>query len=115
VARDFKLPEDWLNAGPASLMDLGMPVGFAQRLETRSYGPALTVSFASRIDQIHFKLYATVDQGPGRHERDLRVLGPTRQELLEAARWSRTHDPSEGYLYVLRLVLEAFGVADADI
>lgn len=115
VARDLELPEDWLNAGPASLMDLGMPVGFLQRVETRSYGPALSVSFASRVDQIHFKLYATVDQGPGKHERDLRALGPTRQELLQAARWSRTHDPSEGYLHVLRLVLKAFGVDDADI
>ena len=58
---------------------------------------ALTVHFASRIDQIHFKLYAMVDQGAGKHEADLRALAPTTAELLEAARWTRTHDPSEGF------------------
>src|ERR1700730_3026975 len=27
VARDFGLPEDWLNAGSADLMDFGLPAG----------------------------------------------------------------------------------------
>jgi uncharacterized nucleotidyltransferase DUF6036 len=115
VARDFRLPGDWLNAEPASLLDLGLPAGFLQRAVRVAYGPALTVWYASRIDQIHFKLYAVVDQGPGKHESDLRALGPTSAELMEAARWSRTHDPSEGYEAVLGQVLEALGAADAPI
>ena len=115
VARDFGLPEDWLNAGPASLLDFGLPEGFVERLTRRRYGPALTVSFASRIDQIHFKLYAMVDQGVGKHEQDLRALDPTPAELVAAARWSRTHDPSEGYLLMLRNALSYLGVDDAEL
>jgi hypothetical protein len=115
VARDFELPERWLNAGPAGLMDFGLPGGFRERVHTRIYGPALTVHFASRVDQVHFKLYAVVDQGSGRHEADLRALHPTPDELLRAARWARQHDPSPGFELVLREVLEAFGVTDADL
>jgi hypothetical protein len=68
VARDFSLPVDWLNPGPTDLLDFGLPEGFIDRLERRDYGDSLTVYFASRYDQIHFKLYAMVDQGPGKHE-----------------------------------------------
>ncbi len=110
VARDFGLSDDWLNPGPTSLLDLGLPDGFYERAQHRVYGPGLEVLFASRIDQIHLKLYATVDQGAGKHLDDLEALQPTDQELLDAARWSRSHDPSEGYLSVLERVLAHFGV-----
>lgn len=70
----------------------------------------LTVLFASRIDQIHFKLYAAVDHGAGRHLADLQALAPSEAELLRAARWSRTHDPSEGYRSVLLEILAHLGV-----
>lgn len=115
VARDFSLPADWLNAGPTDLLEFGLPEGFIDRLERRDYGDALTVYLASRYDQIHFKLYALVDQGPGKHEDDLRVLSPTEAELVAAARWSRSHDPSEGYTQVLREVLSHLGVDDVDL
>jgi hypothetical protein len=45
------------------------------RLVTRYYGTALVVHFASRFDQIHFKLFAMVDQGGGRQADALRALG----------------------------------------
>jgi hypothetical protein len=115
VARDFGLSEDWLNPGPTSLLDLGPPTGFYERAQPRSYGPALDVLFASRVDQIHLKLYATVDQGVGKHLQDLQALQPTAQELLDAARWSLTHDPSEGYREVLARVLAYFGVDDGPL
>lgn len=115
VARDFALPSDWLNPGPTDMLRFGLPDGFIDRLERRDYGDGLTVYFASRYDQIHFKLYALVDQGPGKHETDLRALSPTQDELLAAARWSRLHDPSEGYEGVLREVLAHMGVRDADL
>jgi hypothetical protein len=54
------------------------------------------VHFASRFDQIHFKLYAAVDQGAGRHEADLRALGPTTDQLLTVARWTRLQDRPRG-------------------
>jgi hypothetical protein len=110
VARDFGLPDDWLNSGPTSLLDLGLPDGFYERAQHRIYGPGLEILFASRVDQIHLKLYATVDQGAGKHLDDLEALQPTHQELLDAAHWSRSHDPSEGYLGVLKQVLSHFGV-----
>jgi hypothetical protein len=115
VARDFGLPPEWLNAGPAGLLTFGLPEGFVDRLTRRDYGPGLVVYLASRYDQIHFKLYAAVDQGPGKHEADLRALAPTEAELIAAARWSRTQDPSEGYAQVLRGALESFGVTDVDL
>lgn len=113
VARDFSLPVDWLNAGPGDLLDFGMPEGFIERLERRDYGGALVVYLASRHDQIHFKLYALVDQGPGKHEEDLRALSPSKDELQTAARWARTHDPSEGFAGILKQVLSHLGVEDA--
>ena len=77
VARDFAIRPDWLNAGPADLVRLGLPAGFMDRVESRSFGPNLVVHFASRLDQIHFKLYAMADQRSARHESDLRALVPT--------------------------------------
>jgi hypothetical protein len=115
VARDFSLPVDWLNPGPTDLLTLGLPDGFINRLERRDYGDSLSVYLASRYDQIHFKLYALVDQGPGKHEDDLRALSPTEEELLAAAHWSRSHDPSEGYAQMLRGVLTHLGVDDVDL
>ncbi len=115
VARDFALPSDWLNAAPQSLLDFGLPAGFVDRLERRRYGDFLTVHFASRLDQIHFKLYALVDQGSGKHEQDLRALRPAPGELLQAAQWARTHDPSEGFRRELTNALAYLGAGDADL
>jgi hypothetical protein len=115
VARDFSLPDDWLNPGPSELLRFGLPDGFVERLQRHPYGEYLVVHFASRFDQIHFKLYAAVDQGPGKHSRDLEALAPTAEELLAAARWARTHDPSPGFEEVLRQVLTRFGVDDGDL
>jgi hypothetical protein len=115
VAQDFGLPTDWLNPGPTELLRLGLPDGFLSRVETRTYGPSLTIRYASRFDQIHFKLYAMVDQGAGRHEADLRALDPTADELVAAARWTRTHDPSEGFRQELVAALAHLGGTDAGL
>lgn len=115
VSRDFDVPTTWLNAGPSGLIDLGLPQGFEDRLTARRYGDALTVHLASRLDQIHFKLYALVDQGPGKHESDLRAMAPTSDELTRAARWTRTHDPSPGFNDMLTRALRHLGVDDAEL
>lgn len=112
VAADFGLPQDWLNTGPASLLDLGLPGGFLERAFRRDYGNGLETVFASREDQVHLKLYAVADQGAGRHLADLEALAPSEAELLRAARWTRTHDPSEGHREILMKVLDHFGVTD---
>jgi hypothetical protein len=115
VARDFEINEDWLNTGPADLLRWGLPDGFVDRLTPRRYGDHLAVHFAGRLDQIHFKLYAAADQQGGRHEDDLRALDPTQDELVLAARWTRTQDSSEGFLLMLRAKLADLGVVDADL
>lgn len=115
VARDFSLPTEWLNPGPTDLIEFGLPEGFADRLERRDYGKGLVAYFASRYDQIHFKLYALVDQGPGKHEEDLRALSPTEEELIAAAVWTTSHDPSEGYAQSLRAALAHLGVEHGDL
>jgi hypothetical protein len=115
VRRDFGLDERWLNAGPTDLLRWGLPEGFLGRAHTRRYGTALTIHFAGRLDQIHFKLYAMVDQAGGRHEADLRALGPTSEELIAAAKWTTSQDPSEGFRMMLEQALERLGVDHVDL
>jgi hypothetical protein len=113
VAEDLGLPKDWLNNGPSSgeggLFRLGLPKGFADRLSWKRFGEKLTVAFIGRFDQIHFKLYAAVDQFGSYHATDLQALNPTDEELLKAVAWSRTHDPSEGYLESIKMFFREFG------
>lgn len=111
VSRDFGLPGDWLNDGPADPMRFGLPAGIEERLTRRAYGAHLTVHFVGRLDQIAFKLFAAVDTG-GRHLADLLALAPKADELLSAARWSMTHDPSEGYKMMLEALLRELGHHD---
>lgn len=116
VARDLVLDPEWLNARAADVVRFGLPDGFFSRCETRRYGPALVVRFAGRFDLICFKLHALVDRGPtGKHDEDLRALAPTSDELLAAARWTTTHDPSEAYRQLLVRALEYLGVEDVDL
>lgn len=74
-----------------------MPDGFIDRAERRDYG-GLEALLASRLDQIHFKLYACVDQGPrSKHTADLLLLTPAIEELDAAAAWCRRQDPSPAF------------------
>ena len=115
VAEDLGLDGNWLNNGPSSgeggLFQMGLPAGFGERLTSMAYGGRLTVHFIDRLDHIHFKLYASVDRG-GYHIEDLRALDPTTEELEAAARWSMTHDVSEGFQMVLKRLLEELGYED---
>ena len=112
VARDFNLPDKWLNPGPASAVDLGLPLGLMNRVITRKFGKKLIIHFLGRFDQIHFKLYAAVDQGAGKHLDDLLALKPTSEEIENAARWSMTHDVSDGYKQNLKAMLIYLGFGD---
>ena len=114
VARAFGLAADWLNTGPDSLLDLGLPAGFATRLERRDFG-GLVAWLAGRFDMVCFKLYAAVDQGSrSRHFQDLSDLRPERDALLDAAHWATSHDPSPGFRSLLVKTLEEMGVEGAD-
>ena len=113
VARDLGLFDNWLNNAPSSgeggLYQMGLPQGIGERLTAREYGSRLMVYFIGRLDQIHFKLYAAVDQRDGTHLTDLRALKPTDIELDAAARWAMTHDVSEGFKMVLKETLRELG------
>jgi hypothetical protein len=115
VADAHDLAPDWLNVGPESLLELGLPAGFEDRLTARHYG-GLTVWLAGVYDLICFKLYAAADHWPSRdrHLDDLRTLRPTEADLLSAARWSMTHDPSPAFRSQLAAVLAHLGLEDAD-
>lgn len=112
VGAALGIGKDWFNSGPTALLMFGLPAGFHERLITRQFnGP--TVHLASRRDQICFKLYAAVDQGPdSKHFADLCSLLPTHEELVFAAQWSLTHDMSPEFAHSLRQALTALGVPD---
>jgi hypothetical protein len=114
VAKLMKLSTGWLNAGPASLLDLGLPAGFLERTVRHDYD-GLVVYLASRYDQVCFKLYAAADDSPrGKHFADLKRLVPAPEELRRAAAWAMTHDASEGFRQILTQVLAALGVEPGD-
>jgi len=114
VGEALGIGDGWINAGPADLLDFGLPVGFGQRVETRHYG-GLTLHLASRRDQVFLKLYAATDQGPSsKHFQDLQALDPTQDELITAARWAMTHDPSEGFRMMVLSAVRTLGVSDAE-
>jgi hypothetical protein len=116
VQRNLDLPDNWLNNGPSrepgGLFQVGLPLGFAQRLVSRDFGPSLTVFFPDRFDQIHFKVFAAVDSGPGRHTDDLLNLKPTSEEMESASRWAMKHDPSPGFRLILVSMLQKLGYKD---
>lgn len=114
TASVLRLPPEWFNAGPRSLMDLGLPDGSVGRSHRRQWG-GLVLHLADRRDQICFKLYAAVDQGPrSKHFDDLRRLEPTNDELRTAAAWSQSHDPSPGFAAELRGALRDLGYPDGN-
>lgn len=105
----LQLGKNWVNTGPSDLFLMGLPEGFADRMGTYHYG-GLVLHLAGRFDQICFKLYASVDQGPdSKHFADLKSLKPTRAELENAASWCKTHDVSEGFAANLLEVLAVLG------
>lgn len=114
VGAALGLADRWLNTGPSSLMDFGLPSGWEGRLTTRRFG-ALSVHLASRQDQICLKLYAAVDRGPDdKHYRDLQSLDPTREELVFAGKWAVTHDASAAFRSELVGCLAALGAEVTD-
>jgi hypothetical protein len=106
VGNALELGENWLNTGPASLLKMGLPQGFIDRLHIRKY-KGLTIHLADRFDQICLKLYASVDQGPeSKHFADLLALTPTPDELDQAKNWCLTQDVSADFEKEIKLAIE---------
>ena len=113
VARDFNVPVDWLNDGPAGLMRWGIPSGFESRLIARRYGDRLTLQLLGRFDLICLKLEALADSDIGsRHFQDLVALKPTNDELRAASAWTLTQNEPDGFLPGLKGALCALGADD---
>ena len=116
VRVNWDLPENWMNNGPSrhpgGLFQVGLPEGLEDRLTERRFGARLTVHFISRLDQIFFKVFASVDSGPGRHVEDLQNLSPTADEIERAAQWAQTHDPSDGFKMMMRSMIAQMGFND---
>lgn len=108
VGRMMNLPEDWLNAGPASQFQMGLPDGFQERLHPVIIGEKLTVYYIDRIDQIYFKTFASADRG-GYHVTDLKQLAPMEDELIAAARWCMTQDVSPEFRMILKDMFAKLG------
>ncbi|MCQ2371999.1 MAG: hypothetical protein MJ058_08135 [Akkermansia sp.] len=111
VGKMLNLPPDWLNNGPAIQFRMGFPAGFETRLHREEIGARLTVHYIDRIDQIHFKVFASVDRG-GYHISDLKALHPTVEELYQAALWCTEQDVSEGFRILVREMFNQNGWKD---
>ncbi len=70
------------------------------------------VSAVLAHDLIHLKLFAGVDQGPGRHWSDLKAVNPTKIEMLAAARWVLGQDAGDVFPGVVRDALKFHDYAD---
>ena len=108
VGTILSLPADWLNNGPASQFQMGLPPGFQERLTTVVVGKTLTVHYIGRDDQIFFKTFASADRG-GYHVSDLKALNPSEEELIAAARWCMTQDTSEAFQMILKDMFKQLG------
>lgn len=92
VARDFHLPDEWLNAAVGAQWRAGLPDGVAADLEWRTFR-ALRVGLAGRRTLITLKLFAAVDKGPNSvHCQDLLALAPDDAELARASAWVLLQD-----------------------
>lgn len=113
VENDFNLKKDWLNVGPASVIDFGFPEGMMSRLQTHRYGNNLIIHFLSRYDQIHFKLYAALtSERRIIHVGDIIALNPTKDEINDAAVWIMTRDKALVYKHALQDLLKQIGYQD---
>ena len=112
VARELRLDPNWLNTRPADQVRAGLPEGFLSRLTRHDYGPYLTIFFPDRLDLIHLKLFAIMDQGHGRHVEDLKALKASEDELLLATRWGLTQDAGVVFPQIVRNTLTSLGYGD---
>ncbi len=107
VARDYNLPDDWMNTTVGLQWKTGLPIVSNWRIHWEQHD-GLWLGLADRFDLIFLKLYAAADsEGPlSVHYQDLMALRPTDEELDAAARWVRSQDPSAPFARILDQVLE---------
>ncbi len=88
-ARGASLAEDWLNNGPASLMN-DLPEGWVDRLQPVWKGRAIALQTLGRLDLLRSKMFAWCDRDID--YLDCLALRPTMQELAQIAPWLEARD-----------------------
>ena len=83
-AQGFPLAVDWLNHGPASLVQV-LPVGWRQRVIPLFQGQALTLRTLGRSDLLATKVWALCDRGTDLA--DCIALAPTPDETTALRPW----------------------------
>jgi hypothetical protein len=107
VARDFGLPDDWMNAVVEAQWTQGLPPGLPEDITWRGYGGGLDVGLVGRRTLIDLKLFAAVDRGPGSvHFQDLIALDPSEEELRRAEGWILTQDAAPEWSSLVHEVIE---------
>lgn len=86
------LRDDWLNNGPASLVDV-LPAGWQERVQPAFTGSAIVLHALGRADLLKTKLFALCDRGEDLD--DCVALRPTPEELAEALPWVERQDANE--------------------
>jgi hypothetical protein len=111
VGRELNLKPEWLNFGPAPLVAFGLPPGLERRLKRKSFGRCLALHLISRLDQIHLKIYATMDPKTRleTHLGDLLDLEPTEAEAQAAVEWLLSRKTSGAFRRKLKQVLDRIG------
>jgi len=111
VGRELGIRQDWLNFGAAPLVQFGLPLGFEHRLKRRRFGRCLALHLASRLDQIHLKVYAAMDPKTRleTHLGDLLDLEPTEAEAKAVVDWLLGRMTSPAFRRKLKQVLDRIG------
>jgi hypothetical protein len=111
VGQELGIKPEWLNFGPAPLVEFGLPSGLEARLQRKSYGKCLALHLVSRLDQIHLKIYATMDPKTRleTHLGDLLDLEPTEVEAQAAVDWLLSRRTSREFRRKLLQVLDRIG------
>ena len=107
--------QNWINLGPRTLVQAGLPKGLEDRLRALRVGNKLTLRLLARQDLLALKLYAAVDDLGSRQEihfADLNGLEPTYNELDWAVEWLRTLRDFEEKRLVVKYVIERLGYED---
>lgn len=111
VGRELGIKQEWLNFGPAPLVEFGLPPGLERRLKRKRFGRCLALHIISRLDQIHLKIYAAMDPKTRleTHLSDLLDLEPTAAEAQAAVRWLMDRKTSPAFRRKLKQVLNRIG------
>jgi hypothetical protein len=106
VARDLRLPPDWLDTRVGAQWETGLPPGLVDRIKWKRFA-GLWVGLPDRLDLIHLKLYAAADDigTKSRHYQDLVALAPSGAELEQAREWVEEQDPSPEIAHTLQLII----------